>query len=127
MKPVILLISALFLLLPTELIAQTSKTDVTGTWKLNVDLGGDSGTVTMTFVQKDKDLTGTYQGTLGKEAVKGSMDGNKIEFSFNLEGQYEVTYNGSVDGEEMKGTCDYAGYATGTFSGKREAEEKSPE
>ena len=127
MKPTVILFSVLLLLLPLAGIAQIDTTDVTGTWKLNVDLGGDSGPVTLTFEQKGKDLTGTYQGTLGKEAVTGTLDGNKIEFSFNIQGEFNVNYKGTVVGEEMKGTCDYAGYASGTFTGKREAQEKEPE
>ena len=123
MKPTILLLAALLFLLPRTGSAQTADADLTGTWKLNVDLGGEGGTATFTLKQEGKDLTGTYQGALGKADVTGTLEDGKAEFSFTVEG-VKIIYKGTPDGKEMKGTCDYGGYASGTFSGKKEEEEK---
>jgi len=98
---------------------EMDKTDVAGTWNLNVDLQGDSGTIVLTFQQKGKKLTGTYQGSLGEVDVTGTITGDQIEFTF--EAEIVVVYKGTVDGDKMKGTCDYGGYVSGTFAGKREA------
>jgi len=127
MKQTIILFSIFLLFLPLAGIAQMDKTDVTGTWKLNVEVGGDSGTPTFTFKQKGENLTGTYQGAFGEADVTGTIEGDQIEFTFKVQGETKIIYNGTVDGDEMEGTCDYGGYAAGTFTGKREAEKKKSE
>ncbi len=125
MKQTFLLFSIFLLLLPLAGIAQMDKTDVTGTWKLNVELDGNSSTVTFTFKQKGENLTGTYQGALGEADVTGTIDGDQIEFSFKAQEEAIIIYKGTVDGNEMKGTCDYGGFASGTFTGKREAQKEA--
>jgi len=93
---------------------EMDKTDVAGTWNLNVDLQGDSGTIVLTFQQKGKKLTGTYQGSLGEVDVTGTITGDQIEFTF--EAEIVVVYKGTVDGDKMKGTCDYGGYVSGKWT-----------
>ncbi len=122
MKQTIMLFSIFLLLIPLAGMAQRNKTDVSGKWKLIVELDGNSGTVNFTFKQKGENLTGTYQGAFGEADVTGTIDGDEIEFSFNAQGETKVIYKGTVDGDEMKGTCDYGGLASGTFMGKREAQ-----
>jgi hypothetical protein len=124
MKQTLVIISIFLLLIPLAGNAKTGKTDVTGTWTFTVDLGNNSGTVTFIFKQKGSDLTGTYNGALGVADLTGTLDGNKIHFSFNVQGE-KIIYKGTVDSDEMKGTCDYAGYASGTFTAKRKAEKQA--
>ncbi len=125
MKQTIMLFSIFLLLIPLASIAQVDKTDVTGTWKLNVGLDGNSSTVTFTFKQKEENLTGTYQGALGKADITGTIKGDQIEFSFKVQEETKIIYKGTIDGYEMKGTCDYGGFASGTFTGKREGQKEA--
>ena len=89
MKQTIML-SIFLLLIPLAGIAQRNKTDVSGKWKLTVELDGNSGTVNFTFKQKGENLTGTYQGAFGEADVTGTIDDDQIEFSFNAQQETKI-------------------------------------
>lgn len=93
--------------------------DVTGTWKMTVELSAGSGTPTFIFKQEGEKLTGTYQGTFGESAVTGTVKGDIIEFSFPVQDE-TVRYSGKVSGDSMEGTCDYGELGKGTFKGKKQ-------
>ncbi len=97
--------------------------DITGTWEFQVDSDMGSGTPTFTFKQADTQLTGTYHGQLGEARLTGKVDGNKVEFSFEVApagDKIAVKYTGTLDGAtKIKGTVDFAGQAKGTFSGTK--------
>jgi hypothetical protein len=93
--------------------------DLTGTWNFNVETDMGSGSPIMTFKQDGNNLTGTYKGQLGEATLHGTVDGNKVEFSFEVSptgDKFLVRYTGNVDGNTMKGTVDLAGQATGKFT-----------
>ena len=95
---------------------------VNGTWVLAVDLGGGQGG-DATFKLEESEpgkLTGTYSGALGSEDVTGTVDGNKVAFSFSSGQAGQVSYEGTVDGNSMSGTCTYGDLGSGTFAGKRQ-------
>jgi len=92
--------------------------DVTGKWTFNVVLDAGSGTPTFDFVQKGESLTGTYHGTFGEAPLKGTVKGDKIEFSFGS-GDAEAKYSGTVSGNKMKGECEYGAAGHGTFEGSK--------
>jgi len=95
---------------------------VNGTWILTVDLGGQGGEATFTLEEKEPGkLTGKYNGAVGTADVTGTVDGNKVSFSFDSQAG-KVSYEGTVDGDTMKGTCNYGQLGSGTFSGKRKSE-----
>ena len=97
--------------------------DVTGDWTFNVETGMGSGTPAITFKQTGEALTGTYAGTLGSANFKGTVKGNAIDFSFEIEAQgqtVDVHYKGMVEKDTMKGDVTMAGgQLNGTFTGKR--------
>ena len=94
--------------------------DITGTWEFQVDSDMGSGTPTFTFKQADSQLTGTYRGALGEAPITGKVDGDKVEFSFEVApsgDKIAVKYSGTLDGAtKMKGSVDFGGQAKGTFS-----------
>jgi hypothetical protein len=51
------------------------------------------------------------------------VEGDEIEFSFERENN-KVVYKVKISKKTMKGEADYAGQATGTWTGKRNVEEK---
>src|SRR5436189_144625 len=64
-------------------------------------------------------LTGQYTGRLMKGALKGHVDGNKVEFSSS--GRFEgtslhYTYKGTFEGQQMSGIVDLGEYGTATFT-----------
>ena len=97
---------------------------VNGTWVLSVDLGGQGGDATFTLEEKEAGkLTGTYSGAVGEAEVTGTVDGNKVSFSFESGQAGTVSYEGTVDGDTMEGTCTYGELGSGTFKGAKKAEE----
>ena len=98
--------------------AAAQEVDVTGTWRLLVELDLGSGEATFVFKQEAESLTGTYEGLFGTADVTGTIEGNQIEFRFGSD-VAEAVYIGTVDGDTMKGTCDYGGVGEGTWEGKR--------
>lgn len=93
--------------------------DITGTWEFQVESDMGTGTPTFTFKQADTQLTGTYKGQLGEAPLSGKVDGNKVEFSFEVApagDKLAVKYSGTIDGGKMKGSVDFGGQAKGTFS-----------
>ena len=103
----------------TSAVRADEKTDVTGTWAFEVDLGGNGGTPTFTFKQAGEKLTGKYQGQLGEADVTGSVKGNHIQFSFEVEAGRKVVYTGTIEKDSMKGKADYGEVGSGTWTAKR--------
>jgi hypothetical protein len=103
-----------------------AKVDVTGKWLLQVttDAAGTT-TPTVTFQQEGEGLTGHYSSeTLGEAEVTGTIKGQAIVWSFNVDMQGQslgVKYEGTVESATtMKGTIDLSGLGSGTFSGKKQ-------
>ncbi len=99
-----------------------AKVDVTGTWKVEVDVGGQTGEPVFTLKQKGDKITGKYNGSFGEQDVTGTVKGNKVEFGFDLD-QGKVVYTGTIDKDSMKGEAKY-GDLTGTWTAKREKEKE---
>lgn len=114
MKPILLLLASAVLLFAG---------DVTGTWDFQVESDIGTGTPTFKFKQDGKALSGTYSGQLGEAPLKGTVDGTKVEFSFEVSpsgDKLAVKYVGALDGDmKMSGTVDFGGQAKGKFSGTK--------
>jgi hypothetical protein len=107
--------------LVTAAIAADEKVDVTGTWEVEIEIAGQTGTPSFTFKQDGDKLTGTYKGQFGESDIKGTVKGKDVEWSFEGQGA-KVTYTGTVvDKDNMKGKADYAGQAEGTWKAKKKA------
>ena len=116
MTKTFLLISSLVCLALT-LVAQ-NKADVTGSWEFQVETSAGSGAPAFTFKQEGEKLTGKYSGQLGNADVSGTVKGNQIEFSFEVE-VGKVTYTGTIEGNTMKGKVNLGDQASGTWTAKR--------
>jgi hypothetical protein len=76
--------------------------DVTGTWALQIDLGGgQGGAPSVTLKQEGEKLTGTYSSqVVGEHQVTGTVKGNAVTFGFeaSFDGNaVKVTYSGTVE------------------------------
>jgi hypothetical protein len=89
--------------------------DVTGTWSGSVVLTAGSGNPKMEFKQSGEALTGTYHGTFGDAPLKGTVKGDKIEFTFGND-TTQAKYVGTIAGDKMTGLVDYGELGTGTFT-----------
>ena len=90
-----------------------------GTWKLDVDLGGQGGTATFVLAEgKDGALTGTYSGAAGSAEVTGTVKGADVAFSFVAQA-ITVKYEGTYADGKLSGKCSYGSLGQGTFSGTK--------
>ncbi len=110
-------------LLASATTASEARADISGEWAFEVEIAGNTGTPTFTFEQDGEKLTGTYNGQFGEADLKGTVKGDKVEFSFELQAGATAVYKGKLDGETMKGDCDYAGQAEGTWTAKKKEKE----
>ncbi len=117
----VLALAALVLTMTMSVRAQA--VDVSGDWIFQVQTGMGSGTPAISFKQDGEALTGTYAGTLGNAVFTGTIKGNAIAFSFEVETQgqtIDVNYKGTVAQGTMTGEVTMAGgQVTGTFAGTR--------
>jgi hypothetical protein len=108
---------------PASAGAAAAALDISGVWNFSVETAAGSGNPTMSFKQDGKNLSGTYEGQLGKADLKGTIEGNDIRFSFKVDvqgQQLEVTYTGKVEGKDsMKGTVKLGEFAEGTWTASR--------
>src|SRR5439155_17408932 len=98
--------------------------DVAGLWESVLHF--KVGTTRHTFYldAKGNNLSGQYTGRLVKGALKGHVDGNKIEFSSGgkIEGtSLHYTYKGTFDRKQMSGNVDLGEYGTASFTATRKA------
>ena len=107
------------------MIAQEDIAGLTGTWEFAIspDDGSEGGVATFTFELDGEKISGTYKGMFGESKITGSIEGNKFQFKFDVSDLPNIIYEGTIEGETTKGTCDFGGYLTGTFRGKRKPEE----
>ncbi len=101
------------------------KLDITGKWAFSVQSDVGTGTPTVTFKQVGDTISGRYSSqSLGERDFTGTLKNGKIEFSFSAEtgGQaFTMSFSGTVENKDaMKGAIDFSGFATGTFTGKRQ-------
>ncbi len=94
------------------------KIDVSGAWTFEVKLGDNTGTPEFAFKQEGETLTGAYKGQFGETDLKGTVVGDQIEFTFDLQGN-DIRYKGTIDKDTMKGETDYAGQAEGSWTAMR--------
>lgn len=97
--------------------------NVAGTWVLQVETSGGSGSPTFTFKQDGEKLEGDYKGIFGEAKVTGSVKGSAVAFWFDIDAagtQATVRYEGTVEKDTMKGTVRIGDLADGTFTGKRQ-------
>jgi hypothetical protein len=94
--------------------------DVTGTWTANVELAAGGGSPKLELKQSGETLTGTYHGQFGEAAIKGTVKGNKVEFSFGTDAA-QAKYSGTLESDKkMSGTVDYGEVGTGTFTATKD-------
>jgi hypothetical protein len=101
------------------------KIDITGNWAFEVELGGMQGAPEFMLKQDGEKLTGKYKGQFGEADVTGMIKGEEFEFSFEIQDGAKAVYTGTVEKDgTLKGKADYAGQASGTWTGKRKKDDK---
>ena len=94
--------------------------DISGTWKVTVEIQGNTGTPTFVLKQDGEKLTGTYSGMLGDAPLTGTVKGDQVEFQFESKSDQisgTVKYKGRITGSKMKGTFSIGDAGEGTWEG----------
>jgi hypothetical protein len=68
--------------------------------------GGGSQQATIQIEQDGSTLSGTFQDWRGSSQLTGSIDGNNVSFSVQVQGRRTITlaFTGTIDGDKMSGT-----------------------
>jgi hypothetical protein len=117
-----LMLSFFFTLVPAAGAAETAK--VAGEWAITVESPQGTANPSVVFKQDGETLSGTYKGRFGETALKGTVKGNDIKFSFTISPQGQdlvIEYAGAVDGDTMKGKAKFGEYGEGNFTAKKKA------
>ena len=96
--------------------------NVAGTWNITITFIRGTGHHTAIIKQEDNKLSGTYKGEFLEGNLRGTVEGNKIDFSGRL--RHEATgvnfhYTGTIDGDTMKGTVEMGEYWTAEWTAKK--------
>ena len=93
--------------------------DITGTWKVVLEQTTVPSESTLVLTQKDKEITGTYNGRAGRGQVHGTIDGNKIELYIEAGGPppRTMTLGGYVGSDGQKITGAYSAPGRGSRNG----------
>jgi len=120
LRRMLLAASAAAMMLTTSAFAADA--NVAGEWDLSVETQAGTGTPHFSLKQDGNKLSGTYKGMLGESPVTGTVNGNDISISFEVNAQgmdLAISYTGTVDGATMKGTVKLGDLGEGTFTGKK--------
>lgn len=102
-----------------------------GTWTLNVMLGGSGNerqemSGTLTLQQQGDRLTGSLQGQLGSGTIaSGTLTGSDVNFTVPItlpapaSQTTDAIFTGTISGGEMRGTVQVVGRGSGTFNATR--------
>ena len=97
--------------------------DVSGTWTLSVESPRGTRESTLVLTQAGEELSGTMKTQRGDTPVKGTLKGNALVLSYELDMQgnkMAVKYDGTVDGNAMSGTVSFGDMGGGKFTGKKQ-------
>ena len=101
--------------------AAVTPSGISGSWKLEVEVAGETHSSTCTIQQDGEKLSGTCKLESGEQALSGEVKGQKITWSHKGEynGEtYTANYKGSVDSPTtVKGEVDVQPFqVSGTFT-----------
>lgn len=101
-----------------------SRSNLSGTWTVNVNLGQGDRAITLNLQQEGDRLTGAISGPLGAGEISNASATSAGEVRFtvvlNVEGQTrEATFAGSLSNNEIRGSVTIVGSAPGTFTATR--------
>lgn len=108
------------------------RSQLTGTWNLNINLGQGEKTATLNLQQEGERLSGSIAGSLGTgEIANASMTSSgEVRFTvpLEIEGQTkEATFTGRLTGDQIRGTVTVVGLAPGSFTATRSRPTQTPE
>lgn len=102
------------------LLAQDSESNnsqpanIGGAWQISWQARGGSQQATMQIQQDGSKLSGTFQDSGGSSPLTGSVAGNNVSFSVQIQGRpMTLAFTGTIDGDKMNGTFQPQGGGSG--------------
>jgi hypothetical protein len=95
---------------------------VDGNWNLTMQSPMGAREVKAELTSSGNDLSGQFSGAQGSAPVKGTVNGDDVNFAASVQspmGQLELTFAGKVEGDSMSGSVQFGSFGSGTFSGTR--------
>lgn len=81
--------------------------DLTGKWRLTLEMEVGRATPLLELTEKDGKLTGTYTGRYGALPVEGTVDGKKVAFTVAMEST-TLAFRGEIkDDGTLAGTATF--------------------
>jgi hypothetical protein len=107
------------------LLAQDSESNnsqpanIGGAWQLSWQGRSGSEQATIQIQQDGSALSGTFQDSRGSSQLTGSVQGNNVSFSVQVQGRRTMTlaFTGTIDGDKMSGTLQPQGGGGGRQGG----------
>jgi hypothetical protein len=96
--------------------------DVTGIWDMTVESPQGAMEVVATLKQEGEKLTGTQASQMGEIALEGTVVGNEIKYTINIDmggQQMTIVFAGKVEGDSMAGIFEFGGMGTASWTAKR--------
>src|ERR1700726_2667319 len=100
-----------FLLAAPLLLAQDSQSNnsqpanIGGAWQISWQGRSSTQQATMQIQQDGSKLSGTFQDAGGSSSVTGSIAGNNLSFSVQIQGRpMTLAFTGTIDDDKMSGT-----------------------
>ena len=109
--------------------AAAPKPGVTGTWVLTVESPMGTRDSDAMFTQNGEQLSGKVVSPRGETPLTGSVKGDAIAFSININVQgtdLQIDYSGTVTGDTMGGTVQFGSFGDGKWTGKRKPAAAAP-
>jgi hypothetical protein len=101
----------IFLLAVPLLLAQDSESDnsqptnIGGAWQISWQARNGSQQATVQIQQDGTKLSGTFQDLGGSSPLTGTVAGNNLSFSVQIQGRpMTLVFTGTIDGDKMSGT-----------------------
>jgi hypothetical protein len=114
-----------FLLAAPFLLAQDSQSNnsqsanVSGAWQISWQARSGTQQATMQIQQDGSKLRGTFQDASGSSSVTGSVAGNNVSFSVQIQGRpMTLAFTGTIGSDKMSGTFQPQGQGGGGGGGR---------
>jgi hypothetical protein len=78
--------------------------NVGGAWQISWQGRDGARQATLQFQQDGANLTGTFQDSRGSSQLTGSISGNNIAFTVQIQGRGSLAFTGTLNGDKMTGT-----------------------
>ena len=115
----ILLLAAPLLLAQDSQSNNSQPANIGGAWQISWQARNGSQQASMQIQQDGSKLSGTFQDASGSSSVTGSLAGNNVSFSVQIQGRpMTLAFTGTIDGDKMSGTFQPQGGGGGGRGGR---------